>query len=175
MKLCSFVMFKPSLPDVVAKFSLCLPLILSNAKCEIWKMTLLIIKKSNIPFSQNYRLYNTTKLLFDNFSYFELSRKQISDYRRKKCLNYGGFPAPKPKEPHKPKKFDDMCRRYLKMAWELGYLPGKKHYGLLADFSGLSRKQISDWSRKYSIKLGLKGRKAVTTSFSLNQCCFFFR
>eukprot|EP00493_Phyllostaurus_siculus_P004779 UN04801 len=53
-----------------------------------------------------------------------------------------------------------MCRRHLKMAWELGYLPGKKHYGLSADFSGLSRKQISDWSRKYSIKLGLKGRKA---------------
>lgn len=98
---------------------------------------------------------------YDMLSDFtELSRKQISDYRRKKCLNYGGFPAPKPKEPHKPKKFDDMCRRYLKMAWELGYLPGKKHYGLLADFSGLSRKQISDWSRKYSIKLGLKGRKA---------------
>lgn len=90
----------------------------------------------------------------------KLSRKNISDYRRKKCLNCGGFPAPKPKEPHVPKKFDDMCRKYLKLAWELGYLPGKKHYGLLADFSGLSRKQISDWSRKYSIKLGLKGRKA---------------
>lgn len=88
----------------------------------------------------------------------KLSRKQISDYRRKRSLK-SGFPTPKPKEPHKPKKFDDMCRTFLKSAWELGYLPGKKHYGLLADFSGLSRKQISDWSRKYSIKLGLKGRR----------------
>lgn len=84
-----------------------------------------------------------------------LSRKQISDYRRKRSLK-SGFPTPKPKQPHVPKKFDDMCRTFLKSAWRLGYLPGKKHYGMLADFSGLSRKQISDWSRKYSIKLGLK-------------------
>merc|ERR1719189_1683631 len=90
-------------------------------------------------------------------AFTKLSHKQISDYRYGRSLKEG-FPTPKPKEQHKPKKFDDMCRTFLKTAWELGYLPGKKHYGMLADFSGLSRKQISDWSRKYSIKLGLKSR-----------------
>lgn len=103
--------------------------------------------------------YLNTTDHYDLLSKFtKLSRKQISDYRRKRSIKHGGFPAPKPKEQHKPKKFDDMCRTFLKSAWNLGYLPGRKHYGMLADFSGLSRKQISDWSRKYSIKLGLKSR-----------------
>lgn len=78
-----------------------------------------------------------------------LTRKQISNFARAQIRKAGSAPLPSvEKKPNEsPGKFTDSVRKFLAIAWTWGLLPGKENYSLIQDFTNLSRKQISNWSR----------------------------
>jgi len=49
-------------------------------------------------------------------------------------------------------------RELLYKAWNRGYLSDSKNYGAISELTGLSRKQVSNWSRYQIKKLGNKPR-----------------
>jgi len=78
-----------------------------------------------------------------------LTRKQISNFGRAQIRKAGSAPLPsvEKKADDSPGKFTDSVRKFLAIAWTWGLLPGKENYSLIQDFTNLSRKQISNWSR----------------------------
>lgn len=78
-----------------------------------------------------------------------LTRKQISNFGRAQIRKAGSAPLPsvEKKASESPGKFTDSVRKFLAIAWTWGLLPGKENYSLIQDFTNLSRKQISNWSR----------------------------
>jgi len=78
-----------------------------------------------------------------------LTRKQISNFGRAQIRKAGSAPLPsvEKKANESPGKFTDSVRKFLAIAWTWGLLPGKENYSLIQDFTNLSRKQISNWSR----------------------------
>jgi len=77
-----------------------------------------------------------------------LNRKQISNWARTKIRSQGSAPLPSiNKDPAMNTGKLADSKRFLDIAWERGLLPGTKNYTLIQDFTNLSRKQISNWSR----------------------------
>lgn len=52
--------------------------------------------------------------------------------------------------------FSEKQRLVLSTAWKLGHLSTSKHYATIAEVTGLSRKQISNWARNQINRLGSK-------------------
>jgi len=50
--------------------------------------------------------------------------------------------------------FTESQRLVLFAGWKNGYLSDSKNYGKISEFTGLSRKQVSNWARSQIIKLG---------------------
>jgi len=79
-----------------------------------------------------------------------LSRKQISNWARTQIRKLEDEGAPLPRRcgtNDAPGQFTQDCKNFLEIAWNYGLLPGVENYGLIQDFTNLSRKQISNWSR----------------------------
>jgi len=77
-----------------------------------------------------------------------LTRKQISNWARGQIRSLGSAPLPslnKGSEANTGNLADS--KRFLDIAWDRGLLPGTANYTLIQDFTNLSRKQISNWSR----------------------------
>jgi len=77
-----------------------------------------------------------------------LNRKQISNWARGKIRKLGNAPLPSINStPDTNIGKSGDSKRFLEIAWSTGLLPGTENYTLIRDFTGLSRKQISNWSR----------------------------
>jgi len=77
-----------------------------------------------------------------------LNRKQISNWARARIKKLGNAPLPsKDNIPDITIGKSRDSKRFLEIAWNTGLLPGTENYTLIHDFTGLSRKQISNWSR----------------------------
>jgi len=79
-----------------------------------------------------------------------LNRKQISNWARGKIRKLGSAPLPSKTSTSNSNTSVGKSRdgkRFLEIAWNTGLLPGTENYTLIQDFTGLSRKQISNWSR----------------------------
>jgi len=77
-----------------------------------------------------------------------LNRKQISNWARGKIRKLGSAPLPsKNNTPDTNIAKSRDSKRFLEIAWNTGLLPGTENYTLIQDFTGLTRKQISNWSR----------------------------
>jgi len=77
-----------------------------------------------------------------------LNRKQISNWARGKIRKLGNAPLPSRDNSSDITTGNSQdSKRFLEIAWNTGLLPGTENYTLIQDFTGISRKQISNWSR----------------------------
>jgi len=104
-----------------------------------------------------------------------LNRKQISNWARGKIRKLGSAPLPSKNSPPNTNTSIGKSKdgkRFLEIAWNTGLLPGTENYTLIQDFTGLTRKQISNWSRARVRKEEINhisGKIATQTSVRTSQ------